>query len=91
MPTTSASASRMRRRRFGDAELEVGIGVGKLLVELADHLELALGVGALPEKGLGLGLVVPEARSAGLFVQLSEFSFELGDVKDAPLAQLGAS
>jgi hypothetical protein len=76
---------------LGHAELEVAVGVGELLVELLDHVELLLDVGALTQEHLGLGLVVPEAGSARLFVQLGKSSFELRDVKDAPLAPVGAA
>ena len=76
---------------LGHAELEVTVGVGELLVELLNHVELLLDVGTLPEQGLRLGLIVPEVRRARLLVQLGKSSFELRDVKDAPLAPVGAA
>jgi hypothetical protein len=76
---------------FGDAELEILIGVGELFVELLERLELAFDVGALAEQRLRLALIVPEIGGAGLFVQLGKSSFELRDVKDAPLAPVGAA
>jgi hypothetical protein len=39
---------------------------------------------------LRLGLIVPEVGRARLLVQLGKSSFELRDVKDAPLAPVGA-
>ena len=48
-------------------------------------------VGTLPEQGLRLRLIVPEVRRARLLVQLGKSSFELRDVKDAPLAPVGAA
>jgi hypothetical protein len=50
-----------------------------------------LDVGALAQENLRLGLIVPEAGGARLLVQLGEPSFELRDVKDAPLAPVGAA
>ncbi len=73
-----------------DSELEVPVGVREVLVELLDHLELLLDIGALAKERLRLALVVPEVGRARLFVQLGKSSFELRDVKDAPLAPDGA-
>jgi hypothetical protein len=56
-----------------------------------DHLELTFDAGTLPQQDLSLCLIAPEVRSPGLLVQLRQSSFELRDVKDAPLAPLGAA
>jgi hypothetical protein len=76
---------------LGDPELEVVSRLAEILVELFQRVELAFDVGALPEESLGLRLVVPEVGRSRLLVQLGELALELGDVKDAPLAPLGAA
>jgi hypothetical protein len=80
-----------RRVVLGNAQLEIVVRLGEIFVELLQRVELTLDVGALAQEGLSFGLVVPEVGSSGLFVQLGELAFELGDVKDAPLAPAGAA
>jgi hypothetical protein len=76
---------------FGRAELEVLGRILDLAAELLRELELRFDVGALAQRGLCFGLVVPEARGERLLGQLGEQSLKLGDVKDAPLAPHSAA
>jgi hypothetical protein len=50
-----------------------------------------LEAGSLSRELLGLLLVFPEARDERLLAELFDFALQPGDVKDAPLAQQGAS
>ena len=52
--------------------------------------EFLLDIGAFTERGLRLGLFVPEARFEGLVGQFREKTVEFRDVKDAPLAPQSA-
>ncbi len=61
-----------------------------LAAEPLRHLELRLDLGALAEDGLGFFRIVPEPRRQRRLGQVLEHPFELGDVKDAPLAPQSA-
>ena len=71
-------------------QLEVVGDVGELSVDLAQKRELGLDRGAGAQNGLRRLLVVPKAGLERLVVQLVELSFQLGVVKDAPLAPQSA-
>jgi hypothetical protein len=69
-----------------DAEVEELLGVLDVPRELLRRFDPQLDAGALSRYGLGLLRVVPEPGRERLFVQAVDFPFQLGDVKDAPLA-----
>jgi hypothetical protein len=76
---------------LGDAQVEVVGRLLEILLELLDVLQLGLDLRARAQRALGLDLVVPEVRGAGLLVQLRQPALEFRDVKDAPLAPADAS
>jgi len=87
-----------KRGRFGDrrlvvrlgAELEEDLRVLDVFFELLEGGQLRLEARALPRQLLRLLMVVPETGDERLLAELVDFSLQPGDVKDAPLAQLGA-
>jgi hypothetical protein len=68
------------------AEIEQDGGVVEVACELLDRREPLLEAGALTGDGLGLLLIVPEARGEGLLFEPIDLRFQLREVKDAPLA-----
>src|SRR5690606_29529437 len=73
-----------------DRELEEHLGVFDLAADGLDERELALDARALAQKALRLLLVVPETGLQGELIQLFEVAFQLGDVKETPLAPQSA-
>ena len=81
----------MRPRRFSAAPSSRYSAASSISrAELLGELELRLDLRALAQDGLGLVVVVPEARGERRLGQIFEHAFELRDVKDAPLAPQSA-
>jgi hypothetical protein len=82
------------RRRLGDGrlvvlrrpEIEQDRGVLDVACQLLEAADLLLEPRALARDGLGLLLVVPEARGERLLLEPLYLCLELRQVKDAPLA-----
>jgi hypothetical protein len=71
---------------LGGAEVEQDDRVVEVARELLDAREPLLEPGALARDRLRLLLVVPEAGSERLLLELVDFRLQLRKVKDAPLA-----
>jgi hypothetical protein len=71
---------------LGDAELEELLGVVDVARELLGLFDLGLDRRALAGDRLRALGVVPEPRRQGLLVERVDLPFQLGEVKDAPLA-----
>ena len=72
---------------FFERQLEVLSRVVDVGLELLAEVDLFLCGGPFSQRGLGLILVVPEPWLAGERVEFVDVSFQLNEVKGAPLAQ----
>jgi hypothetical protein len=72
------------------AELEEHLRVLRVFFELLERGERGLEAGSLARELLRLLVIVPKTGDERLLAELVYFSLQPRDVKDAPLAQLGA-
>ena len=72
---------------LGKRQLEILPRVVDVGLELLAELDLLLGCSALSERGLRLVLVIPEPLLTRKRIEFVDLSFQLNQVKGAPLAQ----